>query len=89
MDTSCPVCGRPVHRKPGPGRPAVYDRESCRRAAERQRLRRLQHLGAAVEADVRHRQQLHDNLIFMAEVGDPLGLEVVAARIRSFTPAWR
>jgi hypothetical protein len=49
MDIACPVCGRPVHREQRPGRPKTYDSVTCRKRAERQRLRHLAKLGAAIE----------------------------------------
>jgi hypothetical protein len=38
---TCPVCERPVVRKHNAGRSPLYDRITCRRAAERKRLREL------------------------------------------------
>ena len=49
----CPICSGSVRQRHGRGPMPVYCSPLCRRRAERQRLKRLQHLGAAVEAALR------------------------------------
>jgi hypothetical protein len=46
---ACPVCNADVPSSDGPGRPRIYDRPACRRAAYRQHRSQLVKLGRALE----------------------------------------
>jgi len=54
MDVTCPECGQTFHREVRPGRPRVYDQESCRRAAEQHKRERFYRLGKAVESAMKN-----------------------------------
>lgn len=74
---ACPVCDRPVHRRPGPGRQRVYCTNACRQVAYRWRR---DHLGPASVRPPVDRTSTYWRHHAVRRSDDPVGAQVRAGR---------